>query len=51
MLLGELCIVQAELLIDPTPFSSQISDPMRREERVTAFSQYSNFTRKLDIAG
>ena len=50
MLLGELCIVEAELRIDPNQFSSQISDPMRREERTTAFSSYSNFMSTSDIA-
>jgi hypothetical protein len=51
MLLGKLCIVRGELWIDPNRVSSQISDLMKREERATAFSQCSDFTRKPDIAG
>ena len=48
MLLGELYIIQGELRINPNQFLSGISDPMRREERTTVFSQYSNFMRKQD---
>jgi len=43
--------VLAELWIDPNPFSSQISDPMRWEGHATVLSWYSDFTSTLDIAG